>query len=313
DIIKEYGADILRLWVASSDYHTDIRISKEILKQLKESYRKIRNTARFILGNINDFDPNKDMVSISDLEETDKLALIKLNKLIEKSISGYETLDFHIVYHALHNFCVVDMSNFYLDILKDRLYIEKADSETRKKAQSTIYTILSSLTRLMAPILAFTSQEIWQHMNHTKKNDLEHVVFNCMPEQFDIKDEEEILLKWDKISVVSQIVKKALEEARKNKVIGSSLDAEITIYTKNTTEYEFLLSIENQLKEAFIVSYVNITGSVIDGFTQEGSDIVVLVEKSKGEKCERCWCYTEDFGINDKYPTICKRCANVLG
>ena len=183
DVVNDYGADILRLWVASSDYHADIRISKEILKQLSEAYRKIRNTARYILGNLNDFEPDTDSVSFDKLLPIDKWALMKLDELNDKVREGYESFEFHQVFHAVHNFCVVDMSNFYFDVLKDRLYTEKSDGELRRAAQTTIYIILDAMTRMIAPILAFTSDEIWKYMKHSKNDDAENVVFNSMPEK----------------------------------------------------------------------------------------------------------------------------------
>ena len=183
DVIKEYGADILRLWVASSDYKSDIRISKDILKQLSEVYRKIRNTSRFILGNISDYDPNKDMVEYDKLYELDKWALMKLNKLIKVVDDAYSKYEFHLMFHAIHNFCVIDMSNFYLDIIKDRLYTSKADSVGRRAAQTTMYEILDSLVKILTPVLAFTSEEIWQYMPHKEGDDAESVQLNYWPAQ----------------------------------------------------------------------------------------------------------------------------------
>ena len=213
DVVNEYGADILRLWVASSDYHADIRISKEILKQLSEAYRKIRNTARYILGNLNDFEPDTDSVSFDKLLPIDKWALMKLDELNDKVREGYESFEFHQVFHAVHNFCVVDMSNFYFDVLKDRLYTEKSDGELRRAAQTTIYIILDAMTRMIAPILAFTSDEIWKYMKHSKNDDAENVVFNSMPEKTGINADEEFITKWDRIHETRDIVKKAIEVA----------------------------------------------------------------------------------------------------
>ena len=190
EIVDQYGADVLRLWVASSDYHVDIRISKEILKQLSEAYRKIRNTARYILGNISDFDPDSDAVAVDELLPIDKWAINKLNELIRKVKNGYDTYEFHQVYHAIHNFCVVDMSNFYLDVLKDRLYTEKADSKSRRAAQTAIYIILDSMTKMIAPILCYTADEIWRFMPHTKDSDSGNVMYNQMPEVIELALED---------------------------------------------------------------------------------------------------------------------------
>lgn len=314
EIVNEYGADILRLWVASSDYHTDIRISKEILKQLSESYRKIRNTARFILGNLSDFDPNKNMVEIENFDEIDKLAIIKLNSLIEKVNNAYNNLDFHIVYHSIHNFCIVEMSNFYLDILKNRLYVEKKDSLIRRSAQSAMYIILSSLSRLVAPILAFTSQEIWEFMVHDSEKNKEHILYNDMPEKIDIIGSEDIEEKWNKILMIYDDVKKVLENCRKDKVIGASLDAKLTLFIEDKANYNFFNGIKEQLKEAFIVSSFSVINEKKDEFKVLDSklDIAISVEKANGQKCERCWSYKENIGEDNKYPTICKECADIL-
>ena len=313
DIINEYGADILRLWVASSDYHTDIRISKEILKQLSEAYRKIRNTSRFILGNISDFSPNTDAVDVNDLLDIDKLALSKLNDLTEKVKSGYENLEFHTVYHSVHNFCVVDMSNFYLDIIKDRLYVENKTSLERRSAQTAMHIILSSLTRLIAPVLAFTSQEIWSYLPHHENDDCEHVLFNQMPENIELNLSKEFSDKWDKLNQIYDDVKKALELARKNKVIGSSLDAEVTLFSDDEKWSTFIKDNQKEIKNICIVSSLDVKNSLKGEFTGELENISITVIKSQGTKCERCWTFSNDIGENDKYPTLCTRCSNILG
>lgn len=305
DVVNEYGADILRLWVASSDYHADIRISKEILKQLSEAYRKIRNTARYILGNLNDFEPDTDSVSFDKLLPIDKWALMKLDELNDKVREGYESFEFHQVFHAVHNFCVVDMSNFYFDVLKDRLYTEKSDGELRRAAQTTIYIILDAMTRMIAPILAFTSDEIWKYMKHSKNDDAENVVFNSMPEKTGINADEEFITKWDRIHETRDIVKKAIEVAVKAKEIRSSLEAKITL--KCTGEmYDFLKSVENELTAAYIVSEIEIVND------ESATELKVEVSHAAGEKCERCWCFSNTVGKNPKHITLCERCAKVL-
>lgn len=305
DVVNEYGADILRLWVASSDYHADIRISKEILKQLSEAYRKIRNTARYILGNLNDFEPDTDSVSFDKLLPIDKWALMKLDELNDKVREGYESFEFHQVFHAVHNFCVVDMSNFYFDVLKDRLYTEKSDGELRRAAQTTIYIILDAMTRMIAPILAFTSDEIWKYMKHSKNDDAENVVFNSMPEKTGINADEEFITKWDRIHETRDIVKKAIEVAVKAKEIRSSLETKITL--KCTGEmYDFLKSVESELTAAYIVSEIEIVND------ESATELKVEVSHAAGEKCERCWCFSNTVGKNPKHITLCERCAKVL-
>lgn len=309
-IIDQYGADILRLWVASADYHADVRISQEILKQLSESYRKIRNTARYILGNLYDFDPDKNMVSLDDLLPFDKWIIDKLNKVIAKVYNGYESFEFHQVYHSIHNFCVVDLSNFYLDVLKDRLYVEKKDSISRRAAQTTIYIILDSLVRLLGPILAFTSDEIWHYMPHKKTDNTEHVLFNEMSKGIALKLDDKFINVWDRLEGIREDVTKALEIARKEKIIGSPLDAKVELHCEDEL-YDFIKPLSDSLKEIFIVSQVEIIndnngeckGEIIKGLS-------VNVLHASGEKCERCWTYSETVLKNEE--KICERCAKIV-
>ncbi|MDQ5983830.1 MAG: Isoleucine--tRNA ligase [Eubacteriales bacterium SKADARSKE-1] len=309
-IIDQYGADILRLWVASADYHADVRISQEILKQLSESYRKIRNTARYILGNLYDFDPNENMVSLDDLLPLDKWAIDKLNNVIAKAHSGYENFEFHQVYHSIHNFCVVDLSNFYLDVLKDRLYVEKKDSTSRRAAQTAIYIILDSLVRLLGPILAFTSDEIWHYMPHKKTDNTEYVLFNEIPKGIDLKVDDKFIKMWDQLENVREDVKKALEIARKEKVIGSSLDAKVELHCEDEL-YDFIKPLINSLKEIFIVSQVEVINDNNGEFKGEMiKGLSVNVLHASGEKCERCWTYSETVLKNEE--KICERCAKIV-
>ena len=310
EFVSKYGADILRLWVASSDYHADVRVSPEILQQLSDTYRKLRNTAKYILGNLYDFDPDQDMVPLSELEELDRLAMTRLNSLIEKVKAGYEAFDFHIVYHAIYNFCVVDMSNFYLDILKDRLYCESADGRLRRSAQTAMYLILDTLTRILAPILAFTSDEIWKAMPHDKQADPESVLFNQMNDPFPVEADEAFLSKWDRIYSVCSDVQKALEEKRAEKLIGKSLDAKVTLCCDGEL-YDFLSSVQEELKTVFICSQVAVQHGE-GAFHGEMDGLSVTVEKAGGEKCERCWKYEESVGSDPEHPTLCARCAGVL-
>ena len=303
DVIKQYGADVLRLWVASTDYQSDVHISNDILKQISESYRKIRNTARYILGNISDFNPDENSVAIDELLPMDKWALVKLNELINKVANAYDNYEFHQVYHSVRNFCVVDMSNFYLDVLKDRLYTEKKESHSRRAAQTTIYIILDSLTRMIAPILAYTSDEIWKYIPHRASDDGECVMFNEMPKPVEINVSDDFMAKWDKIHDLRDDVKKALEEAVKEKKLKKSLDAKI-ILNASGDELEFIKSVEPELKNVFIVSGVE----VVDN----GSDTKIDVELADGEKCERCWEHSVTVGADPVHPTLCQRCVNVL-
>ena len=303
EVMKQFGADVLRLWVASCDYQSDVAISLDILKQLSEAYRKIRNTARYILGNLADFDPDNDMVSVDDLTPIDKWAVTKLNELIDKVRESYDKYEFHIVYHSIHNFCVVDMSNFYLDVLKDRLYTEKADSLSRRAAQSTIYLILNAMTRMIAPILAYTSDEIWKYMPHGKGENTEHVIYNEMPEKIDFTAEADFMSFWEEIHELRDEVKKALEPVIKEKTIKSSLEAKITL-SAGGEKLAFLKKAESELAAAFIVSEVEIKDN--------GGELSITVEKAEGEKCERCWSISKTVGMNSEHPTICARCCENL-
>lgn len=308
EITDVYGADILRLWVASSDYHSDIRISQPILKQLSEAYKKIRNTARFILGNLGNgkgFNPDTDCVSDDKLTELDKWALMRLDSLIDKVNEGYNAFDFHIAFHAIHNFCVTDMSNFYLDIIKDRLYCEKEDSEVRRAAQTAMYRILSAVARLAAPIISFTAEEIWTYMPHTSTDDKESIFLNQMPEKSGIEFSDEFVSKWEFIYSTRETVNKVLEEKRNEKLIGKSLEANIIIHCGESL-YEKYNALTEELKDILIVSGVSASK---DG-NDEAPEIEVI--KAEGEKCERCWSYSNTVGSDNEHPTLCARCAAVV-
>ncbi len=313
EVIKTNGADILRMWIASADYKSDVKISNDILKQLSEGYRKIRNTARYMIGNLNGFNPDTDMVSYEDMTELDKWAVMKLSQLIAKTKTAYDEFEFHVVYHAILNFCVVDMSNFYLDVIKDRLYTEKTDSVKRRSGQSAMYIILDAITRLIAPILTFTSEELWQFMPHKAGDDTESVYFNAMPEANSKYEDEKLDEKYADIKAVRADAQKALEEARNNKVIGHSLGADVTIYATGK-KYEFLKSIEEDLKTLLIVSAARVEeGESADAPCGESYGAGIKVTAAAGEKCERCWMYSETVGENENHPTLCKRCADVIG
>ena len=313
EITNKYGSDILRLWVASSDYHSDIRISNDILAQLSDAYKKIRNTARFILGNLSNadgFDIDKDGVSDDKLFELDKWALTKLDELIDKVNAAYNAFDYHIVFHAIHNFCVIDMSNFYLDIIKDRLYCDDVDSVSRKAAQTAMYRILSAITRLIAPIMSFTADEIWSYIPHSASDNSKSVFLNDMPEKSNIKTDADFTAKWDLIAALREDVKKALEIKRADKVIGKSLEADVILYADGEAK-ETISGFISELPEIFIVSKVELK----DGngeFKGELDGVTIDVVKATGEKCERCWKFSETVGTFDDHPTLCDRCHNVI-
>lgn len=310
EIIEKYGADILRLWVASSDYHADIRISNEILKQLSDNYRKIRNTARYCLGNLYDFDPNKDMVSNDELLDIDRYALMKLDELIKTARAAYEEYEYHVVFHALHNFCVVDMSNFYFDVLKDRLYTCAPQSKSRRAAQTVIYKVLDALMLLATPILAFTSYEVWKAMPHDSSRDAESPLFNEIPSAQYIDADEKFMEKWEKIHAVRDDVLKVLELARNEKKIGKSLEAKIMLGA-NGELYDFLNSVKDLLAEIFIVSAVEITNDEYD-YKAGVEGLTIAFAQADGEKCERCWTYSNTVGQDSTHPTLCAKCAAVM-
>jgi isoleucyl-tRNA synthetase len=307
DVIKEYGADILRLWVLSSDYQSDVSLSKDILKQITEVYRKMRNTARYILGNTSDFDPDKDMVSYNELQEIDKYALLKLNDLVRKCTESYDKYDFHEAYQAINVFCVTDMSSFYLDIIKDRLYTAKANSKERRAAQTTMYIILDSLVRMLAPLTSFTAEEIWKYMNKSKNEKVESVMLTTYPEVNSQYQNEELRAKWEKIVKIKEIVSKKLEEARAEKIIGHSLNAKVTLFAEGDL-YKFIKENKELLQTVFIISNLEVEENQRSNEEKLG----VKIEQAEGEKCERCWMYSTTVGEDKENPTICHRCSEAL-
>lgn len=312
DLIKQYGADVVRLWVISADYKCDVRISMDILKQMSEAYRKIRNTARFILGNIDGFDPNKDMVEDGELYEIDRYILSRTGDVVKKALNAYRNYDFHIIYHTIHNFCVVDLSSFYLDIVKDRLYTEKANSVARRAAQTTMYKILDALVRLLSPAICYTAEEIWQFMPHLKEHNTESVMLNDMPNPEDYAFSAELTEKWDKIILIKNDVSKALEAARNDKIIGHSLGAEVEIFADGENA-ELLKSIEKDLATYLIVSKAVVSDlAAAESLPAYDTGVKIKVSQAAGEKCERCWMYSETVGKNSEHPTLCERCAEAL-
>jgi isoleucyl-tRNA synthetase len=311
EITDQFGADILRLWVASSDYHSDIRLSMDILKQLAEIYRKIRNTARFILGNLYDFAPDSDSVAPEDLTEIDRWALEKLDELTEKVQRSYEKYEFYAIFHAVHNFCAVDMSNFYLDVLKDRLYVEAANSPSRRAAQTAIYKILRQLNLLIAPIIPFTAEEIWSYMPPSKDYIKEFVALNQMGRPARASRDEMLMSRWNRIHRLRDAVNKALEAARANKSIGKSLEARVVLGAKGEL-YDFLVSAADLLPMTFIVSQAEVTDKITSPSEDfEGLSIEIL--PAQGSKCVRCWMHTTTVGSDKNHPNLCARCAGVVG
>lgn len=311
-VIKSYGVEILRLWVASEDYREDIRISDEILKRLSESYRKIRNTCRFLLGNLHDFDPKK-KVDYQDLEEIDCWALHRLHQLTTRVVEAYSTYEFHTIYHLLYNFCVTDMSAIYLDILKDRLYCSAADSTSMKAAHTTLFYLLTTLVKLMAPILPFTSEELWRYLPPEGERE-ESVHLSRFPQLDQTYSNTQLSERWQRLFQVRAAVLKVLEEKRAEKLIGNSLEAEVNFKAPDKL-FSFLKNYHNVLEDLFIVSKVTISKLTSSKeLTLEASleALEVTVLRVPGKKCERCWKYSETVGEEQDHPTICHRCAQVV-
>ena len=316
EIVDKYGADLLRLWAGSSDYHVDVRCSDEIFKQLSQNYLKFRNTARYCLGNLDGFDADK-LVAPEDMLELDRWAVTKLNKLIEKAAAAYDEYEFHVVSHLINDFCVVELSNFYLDIIKDRLYCSARDSLERRSAQTALFLILDTLTKMFAPILAFTCDEIWLAMPHRAEDDKRNVVLNDMNKPFAeyaLSDEE--MAKWDSLISVRSDVNGVLEKARADKRIGKPLEASVTL--RATGESKAVLDKVSgmDLKELLIVSECLIAEDDepdADAVSAAGSSnpgLTVSVKEAEGTKCPRCWMHSK---AADPETGLCPRCKSVLG
>ena len=316
DMIKEFGADMVRLWAGSADYHVDVRCSREIFKQLSQNYLKFRNTARYCLGNLNGFDAD-DLVSPEDMLPLDRWAVTKLNELINKVEDAYEDYEFHVVSHAINDFCVVELSSFYLDIIKDRLYCEEPTGLKRRSAQTALYLILDSMTKMFAPILAFTCDEIWQAMPHRKEDDCRNVLLNTMNKPFEayaLPAEE--LQKWDTLISVRDDVNGVLEAARGAKRIGKPLEAAVTLSVRDEAAREAVDAISDMnLSELFIVSACLISEDgkdEADSVTGEGSKnpgLHIAVKEAPGTKCPRCWMHSTQA---QPETGLCPRCAQVL-
>jgi isoleucyl-tRNA synthetase len=316
EVIKQYGADILRLWVASADYKNDIRISKDILKQMAEVYRKIRNTFRYILGNLYDFDPNTDKVPYEMLPEIDRWALLRLEQVRAKVTTAYDEYEFHQLYHTIHNFCAVDLSSIYLDILKDRVYASLSDSHERRAAQTAMYEILISLVSMVAPVLTFTAEEVWQYAPKEKGMPESARLLSWPKERPEFLDKT-LEAKWDKLLNMRGEITKALEEVRQRKTIGHSLDAKVTVYAAGEN-LEILRSFaqNDELANILIVSAAEVhdmTKFSLGGTeNMEGLLVRCEIESAKGDKCERCWIYSEGVDKKSEHPSLCPRCADTL-
>ena len=315
DVIKKYGADLVRLWVASADYQVDVRASDAIFKQLSDAYRKIRNTCRFLLADLYDFDPEKDAVPMSELTGIDAWIVASMNDLVKKARAAYEGYEYHIIYHAICDFCTTELSKLYIDITKDRVYGEAAASKARRSAQTAMYYIVSAMTRLMAPLLAFTAEEIWQAMPHCAGDVKESVFLNDMPVFDEALTFPQITAHYNELFALREHVMKALELARAEKRIGKSLDAKVTVYAPNDPAYSLLESFKEELPALFIVSQVELCreaapeGTVIEDDAPFG----VVVSAAEGEKCDRCWNYTTSGFHDGEDGCLCPRCKAVLG
>ncbi len=309
EIVEKYGAEILRLWVAAEDYTEDIRISDEILKRLVEAYRRIRNTCRYMLGSIYDFDPSQDMVAYRDMEDIDRFALNRMEETARRVKEAYERFQFHLVYSVLYNFCTVDLSALYLDVLKDRLYTSPPASRKRRSAQSAIYLLLHSMVRLLAPVLSFTAEEVWASMpDYQGKETSVHLT--VFPDQNPEYADSELLDRWKKMLALRAEISKAVEIARQNKIIGHSLDAAVQISAPDKLE-ELLVAYADGLRSLLIVSQVSFVKAHEIATAYESGEISglkVAVSRAAGKKCGRCWIYSPSVGVDPAHPEICDRC-----
>ena len=313
ELLPKYGAEILRLWVTSEDYTQDIRVSMEILDRLADAYRRIRNTFRFLLGNLGDFDPARDRQSYARLDEVDRWILDRLARLIGRVRGAYEEYEFHTVFHSVHNFCAVDLSALYLDVIKDRLYTSLPDDPRRRAAQTTCYDIFAALTRLVAPILTFTSEEAWRHLPGTRSESVHFERFPDAPREW---LDDTLQRDWDRLLEVRREVAKALETARTAKLIGSALEAAVRIPRAPEDLPALLQTKRDLLPTLFLVSGVDLERSTSrSSVTYESQDIpglVIGVDRARGEKCERCWMRSERVGENAEHRTLCERCVPVV-
>jgi len=315
-ITEKWGADLLRLWVASVEYQADVKMSERVMTQLSEAYRKIRNTFRFALGNLADFDPSRDSLASNQLEEIDAWMLDRTADLVKKCREWYANYEFHRVYHAIHDYCVVDLSAFYFDVLKDRLYTKAAGNKSRRSAQTAVWKISEALVRLAAPVLVFTAEEIWKYLPKAAARP-ESVHIALFPEAQSLacgiaaKEAE----KWERLAQVRSAVLVALEQARTAKTIGGGLEAKVGLHANSKAPglQELLREKGSLLPALFIVSQVAVDsaeGDLVPGETLPG--LAVKVERADGKKCDRCWNYSTHVGENSRYTTVCERCSEAL-
>jgi isoleucyl-tRNA synthetase len=314
DVMKKYGADILRLWVASSDYMGDIKLSTEILERLADGYRKIRNTFRFLLSNLYDFDPSRDMVPLEKMAEIDRWMLSALHRLTKDTTSYYDGWEFHKVYRSVYNFCVYEVSAFYLDVMKDLLYILSPDDPARRAAQTVMFRILHTLVRVLAPILSFTAEEVWDHMTLAAKQDSVHMSYwPNIEEEMAGWDDEGLNAKWKDILQIRDGIMKSLELKREESLIGSSLEAKVALYSEDKDVLTFLNENLKLFPGLFKVSQVEVSDKVLEGMEDVlGTSLKAKIERASGEKCQRCWNFSETVGQNKDNPDLCERCYNVI-
>ncbi|MBQ8415555.1 MAG: class I tRNA ligase family protein, partial [Clostridia bacterium] len=314
DIVAKYGSDLVRLWVASSDYRVDVRVSDLIFKQLSDAYRKIRNTVRILIADLNDFNPDTDALAFDDLYEIDRWIISAMNELTKTVKTAYDTYEFHVAYHAINNFCTTELSKLYIDITKDRVYTDKKDGKGRRSAQTAMYFVLSGLVRLLAPIISFTAEEMWQAIPHSTADQKESVFLNDMPVYEERLSYPEVAEKWNRLFQMRDDVMKALEIARADKLVGKSLEAKITLYTKDAEMLSLLEGFGKELNTVFIVSGVKLENSdAPEGAHTDGeSGVGVLVEPADGCKCDRCWSYSTEGEADGEGGFLCARCRDIL-
>jgi isoleucyl-tRNA synthetase len=307
EVIKQYGAEILRLWVAAQDYREDIRISPAILSHLVDAYRKIRNTVRFLLSNLADYDPKRDVLPDDRLSELDRWALMRLHDLIARVRQGYEDCEFHLIVHALNNFCSVDLSAIYLDVLKDRLYTFRKDSQARRASQRVLHETAMALTKLMAPLLTFTAEEIWDSLPESQR-EVPSVHLTQFPQANPRYRDVELEKRWERLLAVRTTVQGELETKRREKLIGAPLEAKVLIQA-NAETYDFLKTYESDLPGLFIVSQVELKKAQ---HPVPAPDVTVEVLKAEGKKCVRCWNYRSTVGEDKTHPELCDRCVEAI-
>ncbi len=314
EMIQKYGADLVRLWVASSDYRVDVRVSDPIFKQLSDTYRKIRNTVRILIANLGDFHPDHDALPFETLPEIDRWMISSMNDLTRTVRTAYDTFEFHVAYHAICNFCTTELSKLYVDITKDRVYTGKADGEPRRAAQTTMYFVLSGLIRLLAPMISFTAEEMWQAIPHCAADHCESVFLNDMPAYDPALCFADVTEKWNRLFGMRDDVMKALELARTEKLVGKSLEAKITLYTKDQEMLELLRGFGKELNAVFIVSGVAVREETApaEAHTEGLSGVGVLVEMADGCKCDRCWSYSTEGEHTSDGGFLCARCREIL-